>query len=162
MTISFTKVALPYGWLGNMAPFPVMYDNKRWPTTEHLFQALRFAPDAAVRELIRAAKSPMAAKFVAKAWSDLMVIEPTSLPDITNMMDCLVLKVNQHPDLKQKLLDTGNEQIVEDVTGRNRSGRHRFWGEALVDGKWVGGNILGYLWMRLRDRLRETTNGTVG
>ena len=24
--IAFTKVALPYGWLGNMAPFPVKHE----------------------------------------------------------------------------------------------------------------------------------------
>ena len=62
-TIAFTKVTLPYGWLGNMAPFPVLYGLLEWRTTEALFQALRFAADDPVRELIRAEKSPMAAKM---------------------------------------------------------------------------------------------------
>ena len=40
--ISFSKVALPYGWLGNMAPYPIIYEGKRWRTIEALFQSLRF------------------------------------------------------------------------------------------------------------------------
>ena len=39
--IWFTKVNLPYGWLGNMAPYPVLHDGCRWLTTEALFQAMR-------------------------------------------------------------------------------------------------------------------------
>ena len=41
-SISFTKVSLPFGWLGNMSPFPILYEGKEWKTTEALFQALRF------------------------------------------------------------------------------------------------------------------------
>ena len=32
--IAFTKVALPYGWLGNMAPFPLVYDGQKYLTSE--------------------------------------------------------------------------------------------------------------------------------
>jgi predicted NAD-dependent protein-ADP-ribosyltransferase YbiA (DUF1768 family) len=39
--IWFTKVNLPYGWLGNMAPYPVLHDGCSWLTTEALFQAMR-------------------------------------------------------------------------------------------------------------------------
>jgi predicted NAD-dependent protein-ADP-ribosyltransferase YbiA (DUF1768 family) len=40
--IGFTKVDLPYGWMGNMAAYPLKYENKVWLTSEALFQALRF------------------------------------------------------------------------------------------------------------------------
>src|SRR5262249_49560871 len=62
--IAFTKVDLPYGWLGNMAPFPVMHDGRGYRTTEALFQALRFDQEP-IREAIRGEKSPMAAKMRA-------------------------------------------------------------------------------------------------
>lgn len=58
--IAFTKVDLPYGWLGNMAPYPVAYEDLTYRTTEALFQALRFK-DRAIRQQIHAEKSPMAA-----------------------------------------------------------------------------------------------------
>ena len=60
--IKFTKVSLPYGWLGNMAPFPVMYKGKKWLTIEALFQALRFEDEKIIEE-IRLEKSPMGAKM---------------------------------------------------------------------------------------------------
>jgi predicted ATP-grasp superfamily ATP-dependent carboligase len=42
MPITFTKTSLPFGWLGNMAPYPIEYLEKTWRTAEALFQALRF------------------------------------------------------------------------------------------------------------------------
>ena len=63
--ISFTKVALPYGWLGNMSPHPVTYNEEVWRTTEALFQALRFN-DPSIQKEIRDEKSPMGAKLKAK------------------------------------------------------------------------------------------------
>jgi predicted NAD-dependent protein-ADP-ribosyltransferase YbiA (DUF1768 family) len=40
--ISFTKVKLPYGWMGNMIQCPIEYKGRKWFHTEGLFQALRF------------------------------------------------------------------------------------------------------------------------
>ena len=41
--IAFTKVKLPYGWLGNMSPYPIKFGDDTYLTTEALFQALRFS-----------------------------------------------------------------------------------------------------------------------
>jgi len=41
MPIWFKKVAEPYGWLGNMAPYPITYKGIVWSTREALFQSLR-------------------------------------------------------------------------------------------------------------------------
>ena len=79
--IRFTKVALPYGWLGNMSPFPLIFGGKEWRTSEALFQALRFK-DESIQELIRAEKSPMGAKFVMKANKQHITTEPHSKKDV--------------------------------------------------------------------------------
>jgi len=149
--IPFTKVALPFGWLGNMAPYPVTYAGKAWRTTEALFQALRFE-DESVREAIREKKSPMAAKMVAKARKSQMVVEPMGPADLDNMRLVLRLKLQAHPALKRELLATGGAQIVEDCSRRPHGSVH-FWGAALQEGQWVGKNWLGRLWMGLRDSL---------
>lgn len=155
MAIAFTKVSLPYGWLGNMSPHSVQYCNLEWRTTEALFQALRLHPDNPVRELIRAEKSPMAAKMVARQHHEQRVIVPMSRADLRNMGTVLQLKLAQHQDLEASLLATGDEEIIEDCTRRaNESGL--FWGAALQDGKWVGQNCLGKLWMAIRTKLRTT------
>lgn len=147
--IGFTKVALPYGWLGNMSPFPLTFGGKEWRTSEALFQSLRFK-DEAIQELIRAEKSPMGAKFVMKANKEHITTEPHSKKDVMNMKMCLKLKLQQHPHLEQELIDTGDKVIVEDVTARGDKGGNLFWGAMLVDGEWVGENTLGKLWMDLR------------
>ncbi len=151
MSIAFTKVKLEYGWLGNMAPFPIVYNDKEWRTTEALFQALRFEDDT-IREEIRAQRSPMAAKMVAKKYPDKISVIPISEKDIENMELVCKLKLEQHPELKEKLKETGEQLIVEDVTKRP-NGRNIVWGAALKDGVWEGQNILGKIWMKLRKEL---------
>lgn len=153
MAISFTKVRLPHGWLGNMAPFPVEWGGLTWRTTEALFQARRFAEGDPVRELIRAEASPMGAKMVAKGHADRMVVAQQSAADLALMADVLRLKVADHPQLAEWLLATGDEEIVEDCTSRPR-GSGLFWGAARqADGTWRGENWLGRLWVALRAEL---------
>jgi len=147
--IGFTKVALPYGWLGNMSPFPLEFGGKQWRTSEALFQALRFK-DEGIQELIRQEKSPMGAKFVMKANKEHITTEPHSKKDVMNMKMCLKLKLQQHPNLVEELINTGDKIIIEDVTARGDKGGNLFWGAMLVDGEWVGENTLGKLWMDLR------------
>ena len=144
-TISFTKVSLPYGWLGNMSPYPIEYNGKTWRTSEALFQALRFN-DERIREEIRLEKSPMGAKFKAKKYKHLMDIEPQSIQDVENMRMCVKLKLEQHLDLKRELELIGDLEIYEDVTSRPR-GSGLFWGAMKTDSGWIGENILGKIWM---------------
>ena len=125
--IGFTKVALPYGWLGNMSPYPLDFGGVSWRTSEALFQALRFT-DNEIKELIRAEKSPMGAKFVMKANKEFITTEPHSEKDVINMKMCLIIKLQQHPQLIQELVATGDKIIIEDVTARGDKGGNLFWG----------------------------------
>lgn len=163
--LPFTKVSLPFGWLGNMSPHPVdqhviaklpdgstdprAYQLRTWRTTEALFQAMRFY-DFEIQERIRGEKSPMGAKFAAKAQVDKMVVEQLSASDLLNMRYCLLKKVSQHPDLKMALLSTGDDIIYEDVASRRNKGSAMFWGAVLENGTLVGENHLGNIWMQIR------------
>lgn len=152
--ISFTKVSLPYGWLGNMSPYPIILDDKVWRTSEALFQSFRFVDDD-IKEAIRAEKSPMGAKFVMNANEEHLIIEKHSPKDVRNMSMCLNLKLIQHPSLIPLLLATGDSIIVEDVTKRGDVGGNLFWGAMLVGDEWVGKNTLGNLWMEIRDEYKK-------
>ena len=155
--ISFTKVSLPYGWLGNMAPYPIVVKDLSWRTNEALFQAYRFAAEDPVREEIRSQTSPMAAKMVAKRCKERMVVVPQSEQDLQLMELVLRLKLKAHPGLKTKLLATGDATIIEDCTSRPR-GSGLFWGAALQpDETWKGNNQLGKLWMQLRQELAASS-----
>lgn len=151
--IAFTKVALPYGWLGNMSPYPIEYMGKTWRTSESLFQALRFK-DEDIIDKINLEKSPMGAKFKAKANKSSMVVKPQSEEDISNMRMCIKLKLEQNPRLKELLLETGDSSIIEDCTSRKR-GSGLFWGAALLNGEWIGENILGKIWEDERLKLQN-------
>ena len=158
--IAFTKVKLPFGWLGNMSPHPVFHLGKNWLTTKALFQALRFS---GAREDLRLAiwreKSPMAAKMVAKRLRNENASDPSAFAheplgpgDLEAMRLMLRLKVAQHPHLRRELLDTGDRRIIEDI-GARKGPRHEFWGARSQAGEWIGRNHLGELWMELRSAL---------
>lgn len=152
--IAFKKVSQPYGWLGNMAPYAVIYEEIEYKTTEALFQALRFKGFPEIQEKIRAEKSPMSAKMVAKSHIDLIPdYDFCKGQDIEHMKLCLKLKVAQHPELVEMLLATNNKKLIEDCSSRPH-GSGLKWGAALQGGKWVGENILGVLWEELREELK--------
>lgn len=155
--IAFTKVKLPYGWLGNMSPHPINYGSYVYKTAEHLFQALRFPVE--MRSEMRGRSSPMGAKMRAKALRGFMVVEPRSEQDLNNMRMVLRMKLRQHSSVLIGLLTTGDALIVEDCT-RRPSTSGLFWGAACRDMaeqplQWRGENTLGKMWMQLREELRK-------
>lgn len=148
MPIAFTKVALPYGWLGNMSPHPVVIDGIRWHTAEHAFQAFRFPSDHMIWQIIQNTKSPMGAKMMVKNVVQDMIVVPGSADDY-QLMKLVVREKALQNNLLEPLLATGSELLIEDVT-RRPHGRNKLWGMALIDGQWVGENWLGNIWMDLR------------
>jgi predicted NAD-dependent protein-ADP-ribosyltransferase YbiA (DUF1768 family) len=159
--IGFTKSKLPYGWMGNMSAFPIIFEGKEWRTTEALFQAMRFN-DIDIKELIRAEKSPMGCKFKMKSIVKELEeknqlhkrhIIPMSEADKANMEICVRVKIDQHLELKKMLIETGDAKIYEDVTKRGARGSNLFWGAMLVDGEWIGENVLGKIWEKLRNEI---------
>ena len=161
--VAIRRVRDPFGYLGNMSPHPVSYHGVggEFATAEALFQALRFPRGSAMREEIRAAPSPMAAKMLANQNIARMNVVPRSAQDLENMSFVLSLKVVRHVEVKNGLLSTGDRHIVEDCTARQtESGL--YWGAALRDHAWFGLNTLGVLWMEMRNRLRAALRGDMG
>src|SRR5437764_13961979 len=64
--INFYSVGGEYGCFSNFSPHPITLNGQTWPTSEHYFQAQKFAgtPD---EEEIRLAKSPMIAARMARS-----------------------------------------------------------------------------------------------
>ena len=149
-SIWFKKVAEEYGWMGNMAPYPIKFDGKVWRTSEALFQSMRFDDDS-VKEIIRGEKSPISAKLKAKKYSDQMVVVPTKELDVENMRKCVKMKFDQHPQLKRQLINTKDAFIYEDIGNRNGE-RHKFWGvKKLSESEADGNNMMGRILMELRE-----------
>lgn len=154
-SILINKVKDHSGWLSCMSAHPVKYKGLEFRTCEGLFQWLRFNGNPEVQEEIREAKSPMAAKMIARKNRDLLnrgVKWDEAPEDIELMKLCLMIKIEQHPDLQEKLIETGDATIIEDCTSHDRESA-RFWGMVYKGNNWIGENMLGKLWMELRNEL---------
>jgi ribA/ribD-fused uncharacterized protein len=66
--IRFYSVNAEYGELSNFALYPITLKGKRWPTSEHYFQAQKFV-DARDQEEIRNASTPPAGGATASGSS---------------------------------------------------------------------------------------------
>jgi len=154
------KVKEENGWLSCMSPHPVTNNGTKFRTCEALFQSLRFQGYLKVQAEIQEAKSPMGAKMIARKNRSLLNrgFKWDEAPeDVPLMKMCLKLKLDQHPKLKEKLIDTGNATIIEDCTTHDRESA-RFWGMVYKGDKWLGENILGNLWAEIRKELQSTNN----
>lgn len=143
-TIRFYSVADAYGELSNFAAYPIVLASKRWPTSEHYFQAQKFT-DAALRERVRKAKTPMIAARLGRDRSTPLRRDWESIK-VGVMMDAVLAKFSQHQDLAELLLGTGDALLVEHTENDS------YWGDG---GDGSGKNMLGQVLMRVRERLRS-------
>jgi len=144
--IYFYESDKPHYGFTNFSPHPVNYRGKVYPTSEHLFQALKFLD-----------QRPLLAEHIRTTGVDSRVamdeadrFSPAVRADwfeknIEMMELALHLKFEQHPPIRRELLSTGDAFLVEDAGADDD-----FWGNG-ADGN--GRNELGKALMRLRSRL---------
>lgn len=133
----------PYGAFSNLYPRPIEFEGRIFPTSEHAYQAGK-AQKPAVREWILSAPTPALAAMAAHGLYVWDVVPDWAKIKFDRMRAVLRAKFDQHPDLKDLLMSTGNARLVEAGTVNNAV--NRLWGE--VDGK--GENMLGVMLMELR------------
>jgi ribA/ribD-fused uncharacterized protein len=156
--ITITKVKEESGWLSCMSAYPVTFKGILYKTCEALFQAQRFTNYPNIQKEILDCPSPMSAKMKARKNRALLnrgIKWDEATSDIPLMKECLELKLEQHPDLKEKLIETGDATIIEDCTTHDRESA-RFWGAVKKDGKWIGENVFGKIWMEIREELSNS------
>ncbi|KAF8273495.1 DUF1768-domain-containing protein [Lactarius quietus] len=144
--IFFYHRGKPYFEFTNFSLHSIEYDGRIYPTAEHLFQALKFIPmNPGLAEQIRTEPSARSARTEAgfhraqqrADWFEVNI-------EVMDMV--LHAKFTQHDDLRQKLLGTGNRELIED------SPNDVFWG---IGRSGEGRNELGKALTRLRGRLRS-------
>ncbi|MFC5474362.1 NADAR family protein [Paraherbaspirillum soli] len=140
--IHFYSVNDDYGSFSNFAPYSVRIKGKLWPTTEHFFQAQKFAgqPD---EEKIRKAKTPVLAAQMGRDRRRPLRRDWDSVK-ISIMREALWAKFTQHQELRVELASTKDACLVEHTENDD------YWGDG-GDGK--GKNMLGILLMELRAKL---------
>lgn len=132
-----------YFVFSNFSPHSIIIHGTRYPTAEHAFHAAKFE-DQKIKEEIRNAKSPLEALELGKKYKPLRRKDWDSIK-VNVLYQIIKEKVNQHKEVKQALLQTGNDEIIEDNPYDN------FWGNG-KDGN--GENHTGKIFMRMREELK--------
>lgn len=139
-----------YRWLSNFWVSPMRITIHQFPisvtakTVEHLFQACKTLDEEQFKTVINCT-TPSDAKRMGRTvtlrddWDDIKI-------DV--MCKALKSKFNQNAELKQKLIDTGDEHIQE-----GNYWHDTFWGVDLKTDE--GQNHLGKLLMELRTQYKE-------
>ncbi len=146
MAIYFYATRGKYGCFSNFSRHPIELDGKVWPTTEHYFQAQKFAGTAYV-ERIRQAKTPTEAKKLAWKSTAPFRADWDAIRDEV-MRRAVSCKFSSHSDLRDILLSTGDEVLIENAPD------DAYWGCG-ADGN--GENRLGKILMEVRTTLRAET-----
>ena len=144
--ICFYRPNEPYGEFSNFSPHPIQLKGRVWPTSEHYFQAQKFA-DTDHEEAIRNAKSPTIAARMGRSRQRPLRADWELVKDDI-MREVLQAKFEQHPALRSLLLRTADAELIEHT--RNDG----YWGDG---GDGSGKNRLGQLLMELRTELRRET-----
>ncbi|KAH9830119.1 uncharacterized protein C8Q71DRAFT_727638 [Rhodofomes roseus] len=143
--IRFYHSDQPYYQFTNFAPYAIHWDGRMYPTAEHLFQAHKFMPNRPdLAERIRFLPD---SRFALDEARNLRAAQRSDWFDInvSVMDDVLEAKFAQHLSLRDTLLSTSDNELIED------SPVDSFWGCG-QDG--LGKNELGKALMRLREKLR--------
>lgn len=130
-----------YWFLSNFYESPIEDENITYPTVEHYFQAQKTLNREEKLKIAKATKPAKAKKIgrqvnLRKDWEDIK---------LQVMEKALRLKF-QNPDLCEKLIATGDEELVE-----GNPWGDRYWGVCNGSGK----NKLGKLLMKIRKELQD-------
>lgn len=130
--------------LGTFSRHGFFLEDREWPSVEHYYQAMKFlAPEE--QEKVRSAKHPRKARKwgrsrfrkLRKDWSKVKVVYMTR---------AVYTKCKAHPEIAQKLLATGDKNLLES------SQYDYFWG---CGRDRRGNNQYGRILMNVRSKLRQ-------
>src|SRR5262245_16180868 len=138
--ILFYAAKEPYGEFSNFAPYPITLKGKVWPTSEHYFQAQKFA-GTEHEEAIRLTRSPMVAARMGRSRKRPLRPDWESMKDDL-LREAVLAKFTQHPNLAALLLSTGDARIIE------HTAKDSYWGDG---GDGSGLNRLGEILMDVRE-----------
>lgn len=142
--IRFYREREEYGEFSNFAAFPITVKGKAWPTSEHYFQAQKFA-DTQHEEAVRQAPSPMIAAHMGRDRKRPLRHDWESVKDDV-MRAAIRAKFTQHAALRELLLGTGDAELIEHTKN------DRYWADG---GDGSGKNMLGKILVEIRNELRH-------
>ncbi|MGB3533852.1 MAG: NADAR family protein [Microcoleaceae cyanobacterium] len=144
MTIYFYTKNDRFGDFSNFSPHGIKMNELWWPTVEHYFQAQKFT-DTDYIELIRKAYTPKRAAELGRSRKLPIKHNWGEIKD-NIMFEAVLKKFQTHKKLAQILIETGNQDIVENAPG------DYYWGCG-ADGS--GLNKLGEILVKVREMIQQ-------
>ena len=132
-----------FAFLSNFHPVSIEYEGITYPSVEHAFQAAK-SLDVEQRRRIASISGGRGAKHAGRR----LKLRPNWNEIKLSVMETLVRKKFEHPELRQLLIDTHDMELIEGNTWGDQ-----WWGVNLKTGK--GENYLGKTLMKIR---AEITN----
>ena len=141
--INFYTTTGEYGCFSNFSRHPIFLKGKRWPTSEHYFQAQKFAGTEHEEE-VRKCKTAREAANMGRSRKLPLRRDWEGVKDQI-MLEAVRAKFTQHEDLKEILLGTGDAKLIEHTENDS------YWADG---GDGSGKNRLGQILTQVRDELR--------
>ncbi|MFH1178624.1 MAG: NADAR family protein [bacterium] len=127
----------------NFSAHSISFKDKTYPTAEHAFHAQKFQDASIVNKIINA-KSPLEALQLGKRYKNERRADWDEAK-VGILYEILKEKVVQHSEVKETLLATGDEEIIE-ISPSD------FWGNG-INGK--GQNQCGKILMKIRYEIKD-------
>lgn len=133
-----------YYMFSNFSSFAFTYNGLVWMTAEHAYQAAKF-DDKDIIDSIHKSLSAHDSKKIAHTYNDKIRNNWDKIK-ISIMEDIIRAKIQAHPYIKEKLLNSENREIIEN------SHKDSFWGRGI---DFKGRNELGKVLMKIRSELQN-------
>lgn len=143
-TINFYSIKGEFGCFSNFSRHSIELKGETWETSEHYFQAQKFAGTKHESE-VRKAKGPREAADMGRDRQRPLRPDWEKVKDDI-MREAVMAKFTQRKDLKEILLSTGDATLVEHTENDS------YWGDG---GNGTGKNMLGKILMEVREILKD-------
>lgn len=143
-TINFYTTKGDHGCFSNFSRHGITLKGEYWPTTEHYFQAQKFAGTKHETE-VRKANNPKIAAEMGRDRKRPLRSDWESVKDDI-MRDAVRAKFTQHKNLQDILLATGDAILVEHTVNDS------YWADG---GDGTGKNMLGKILMEIREEIKS-------
>lgn len=133
-----------YYVFSNFSSFQLEWKGILWMTSEHAYHSEKFE-DKELIEQLKNTRSAHDAMKLAYANKDKYRKDWDNVK-LKVMKEILRAKIEQHPYVKKKLIQSGDKELIED------SWRDSYWGWGPNKN---GENHLGKIWMELREEISK-------
>lgn len=127
--------------LSNFSAHEVVFRGETFKTSEHAYQAAKFADPIIRRKIVTASSA-----FLAREYGQAPLGMTENFNKVFIMKEIMRAKLQQHFDVQEALRKIGHADII-----KNHPDDY-FWGAGADDS---GENVMGKIWMELRDEMNN-------